>query len=92
MLLEEQLGLQDLKFTEQAQSCDHLFPVAVALDGHGHGHLGTMSHMGQPPIGNGEDIYSTNKDAHHLNSNHNTTYDKHSKRSTNGNVHSENIS
>eukprot|EP00957_Ditylum_brightwellii_P027064 2046299-Ditylum_brightwellii.AAC.1 len=78
------MGLLDLEFTEQSQ-CDHLFPVAVALDDHGHGHLGTMSHMGQLHIGNGEDIYSTSEDAHHLNSNHNTTFKKHSKGSTNGN-------
>eukprot|EP00957_Ditylum_brightwellii_P159140 12111882-Ditylum_brightwellii.AAC.1 len=48
--------------------------------------------MGQPHIGNGEDIYSTSEDIHHLNSNHNTTFKKHSKGSTNRNVLSENIS
>eukprot|EP00957_Ditylum_brightwellii_P149403 11378913-Ditylum_brightwellii.AAC.1 len=49
VLLEEQMGLLDLEFTEQPQ-CDYLFPVAVALDDHGHSHPGTMSHMGQPHI------------------------------------------
>eukprot|EP00957_Ditylum_brightwellii_P174147 13258846-Ditylum_brightwellii.AAC.1 len=51
-----------------------------------------MSHMGQPHIDNGEDIYSTSKDVHHLNCNHNTTFKKHPKGSTNGNVLSEIIS
>eukprot|EP00957_Ditylum_brightwellii_P124811 9513508-Ditylum_brightwellii.AAC.1 len=85
------MGLLDLEFTELSQ-CNHLFPVAVALGDHGKGHPGTMSHMGQPHIGNGEDIYSTSKDAHNLNSDHNTTFKKHFKGSTNGNILSENIS
>eukprot|EP00957_Ditylum_brightwellii_P122938 9373711-Ditylum_brightwellii.AAC.1 len=51
-----------------------------------------MSHMSQPNIGNGEDIYSTSEDAHHLNSDYNTTFKKHSKGSTNGNDLSEYIS
>eukprot|EP00957_Ditylum_brightwellii_P034238 2596410-Ditylum_brightwellii.AAC.1 len=85
------MGLLDLEFTEQSQ-CNHLFPVAVALNYHNHSHLGTMSHMVQPHIGNVEDIYSTSEDAHHLNSNQNTTFKKHSKGSTNENVLSENIS
>eukprot|EP00957_Ditylum_brightwellii_P191993 14615877-Ditylum_brightwellii.AAC.1 len=85
------MGLLDLELTEQSQ-CNQSFPVAVTLDDHGHGTQGISSHMGQPHIGNGEDIYLTSKDAHHLNNNHNTTLKKHFKGSTNGNVLSENIS
>eukprot|EP00957_Ditylum_brightwellii_P123551 9420136-Ditylum_brightwellii.AAC.1 len=48
--------------------------------------------MGIPHPGNGENIYSTSKDAHHLNSNHNTTFKKHSEGSVNGNFLSENVS
>eukprot|EP00957_Ditylum_brightwellii_P139606 10640430-Ditylum_brightwellii.AAC.1 len=91
MLLGEYLGLLDLESTVQPQ-CNQLFPVAVALNDHGHGSLGTRSHIGIPHIGNGEDMYSTSKDAHHLNSNHNTTFKKHSEGSTHGNVLSKNIS
>eukprot|EP00957_Ditylum_brightwellii_P121704 9281843-Ditylum_brightwellii.AAC.1 len=66
MLLEEQMRLLDLEPTEQPQ-CNQSFPVTVALDDHGHGTQGTSSLMGIPHPGNGEDIYSTTKDAHHLN-------------------------
>ena len=58
LLLEEQLGLQDLESTELARHGNHSFPAAVALDGNGQAVAGTEfeSHMGQPHIGNGEDI------------------------------------
>ena len=94
LLLEEQLGLRDLESTELARHGDHLFPAAVALDGNGHAIAGTKfeSHMGQPHIGNGEDIYSTSEHAHHLSNDHNTTFKNHSEGSANGNVHSENTS
>eukprot|EP00957_Ditylum_brightwellii_P197222 15025735-Ditylum_brightwellii.AAC.1 len=78
------MRLLDLESTVMPQ-CNHLFPVAVALDEHGHSHLRTMFLMGQSHIGNGEDIYSTSEDAHHLDSDHNTTFKRHSKGSTNGN-------
>eukprot|EP00957_Ditylum_brightwellii_P004880 371792-Ditylum_brightwellii.AAC.1 len=48
--------------------------------------------MGQPHIGNAEDIYSTSEDAHHLNNDHNTIFKNNSEGSANGNVHSENNS
>eukprot|EP00957_Ditylum_brightwellii_P171704 13071690-Ditylum_brightwellii.AAC.1 len=48
--------------------------------------------MGIPHFGSGEDIYSTSKDAHHLNSDHNTTFKKYFEGFTNGNVLSENVS
>eukprot|EP00957_Ditylum_brightwellii_P002046 157293-Ditylum_brightwellii.AAC.1 len=48
--------------------------------------------MGIPHSGSGDDIFSTSKDAHHLNSNHTTTFKKLFEGSTNGNVLSENVS
>eukprot|EP00957_Ditylum_brightwellii_P165374 12591759-Ditylum_brightwellii.AAC.1 len=42
VLLEEQLGLLDLESTVESQ-CNQLFPVAVALDDHGHVTPGTSS-------------------------------------------------
>eukprot|EP00957_Ditylum_brightwellii_P197361 15036484-Ditylum_brightwellii.AAC.1 len=89
MLLEEHLGLLDLESAVQPQ-CNQLFPVAVALDDHGHNSPGTRTHIFN--IGIVEDIYSTSENAHHLNSNHNTTVKRHSEGSTNGNVNSQNIS
>eukprot|EP00957_Ditylum_brightwellii_P194442 14808415-Ditylum_brightwellii.AAC.1 len=85
------MRLLDLESTVLPQ-LDHLFPVAVALDEHGHSTQGTSPLMGIPHPGNGEDIYSTSEDAHHLKSNHNTTFKRHSKGPANGNVNSENIS
>eukprot|EP00957_Ditylum_brightwellii_P023348 1762775-Ditylum_brightwellii.AAC.1 len=58
-------------------------PAAVALDDNGRGHPGTKSRMGQTHIGSGEDIYSTNEDAHHLSDDHNTTFKNHSEGSAN---------
>eukprot|EP00957_Ditylum_brightwellii_P080872 6151858-Ditylum_brightwellii.AAC.1 len=84
------MGLLDLESTEQPQY-NQSFPVAVAFDDHGHGTQGTSSFMGIPHSGSGENIYLTSKDAHHLNSNHNTTLKKHFEGSTNGNVLSENV-
>ena len=92
LLLEEQLGLQDLESTEQAQSCKQSIPAAVVCDDNGHGHPGIKSRMGQTHIGSGEDIYSTNEDAHHLGNDHNTTCQIQSQGSVNGNVHSGNLS
>eukprot|EP00957_Ditylum_brightwellii_P114660 8743746-Ditylum_brightwellii.AAC.1 len=85
------MELLDLESTEQSQ-CNYLFPVAVAFTNHGHSQLGTMSHISKLHIRNGEDNYLTREDAHHLNSDHNTTFKKYSKGSTNGNVPSKNIS
>eukprot|EP00957_Ditylum_brightwellii_P141520 10780912-Ditylum_brightwellii.AAC.1 len=85
------MGLLDLESTKQPQ-CNHLLPVAVSLDDHSHGAQGTSSLMGIPHSGSGENNYSTSKDAHRLNSNHNTTSKKHFEGSTNGNVLSENFS
>eukprot|EP00957_Ditylum_brightwellii_P121493 9265578-Ditylum_brightwellii.AAC.1 len=62
-------------------------PIAVALGDQGHGSPGTNSHIGPT-----EDIYLTNKNAHQLNSNHNTTSMSYSEGSSNGNVNSKNIS
>eukprot|EP00957_Ditylum_brightwellii_P129265 9860515-Ditylum_brightwellii.AAC.1 len=78
------MGFLDLEFIEQPQ-CNQLFPVAVALDDHGHATQGTSSLMGISHSGSGEDIYSTSEDACHLNSNHNTTFKKRFEGSTNGN-------
>eukprot|EP00957_Ditylum_brightwellii_P111818 8528441-Ditylum_brightwellii.AAC.1 len=48
--------------------------------------------MSIPHSDSGKDIYSTSKDAHHLNIDHNTTLKKYFEGSTNGNVLSENVS
>eukprot|EP00957_Ditylum_brightwellii_P082087 6241853-Ditylum_brightwellii.AAC.1 len=83
-------GTPDLESNKQPQ-CNPPFPVAVALDDHGHGTQGIRSLMGIPYSGSGEDIYLTSKDACHLNSNCNTTLKKHFEGSTNRNVLSKNI-